>query len=161
MATPAPQPAPFDSAYAAPGSPGAAQVPAHPGTSACRLCGAQPAAQIAVRAHQGLLLMMRFHKIDGPFCRPCGTAAVRELTAKTLWQGWWSPFSLVFFSPFTLVWNLVASRKLTALPPPGPTAPGATRLQGGKPVHQRPMAYVAIIPLVWAVWFITDMITHA
>ncbi|MCX4682111.1 hypothetical protein OG413_43810 [Streptomyces sp. NBC_01433] len=163
MTAPAAQPSPFDPAYA--GQDGV-QAPAHhpgwqPAVPACRLCGAQPAAAVAVRAHQGLLLMMRFHKIDGPFCRSCGTAVVRELTTKTLWQGWWSPFSLVFFSPFTLVWNLLASRKLAALPAPGPPALGAARVQEGKPVHRRPMAYVAIVPLIWAVWFITGMITHA
>lgn len=114
-----------------------------------------------MRAHQGLLLVMRFHEIDGPFCRSCGTALVRELTTKTLWQGWWSPFSLVFFSPFTLVWNLLASRKLAALPTPGPPAHGASRIQEGKPVHQRPMAYVAVLPLIWAVWFVIGMINHA
>ena len=172
MSTPAPQPNTNASAYTPP--PWAKPVPetasasaasAHPGwhngVLACRICGAQPAAVVTVRAHQGLLLMMRFHKIDGPFCRSCGTALVRELTGKTLWQGWWSPFSLVFFSPFTLVWNLVVSRKLAALPMPGPPAPGAARVQEGKPVHRRPMAYIAILPLIWAVWFITGMITHA
>ncbi|MET9393707.1 hypothetical protein ABZY20_25410 [Streptomyces sp. NPDC006624] len=172
MSTPAAQPNPHASAYTPPPwtmpAPDAAQASgssAHPawhsGVLACRICGAQPAAAVTVRAHQGLLLMMRFHKIDGPFCRSCGTALVRELTTKTLWQGWWSPFSLVFFSPFTLVWNLLASRKLAALPTPGPPAHGASRIQEGKPVHQRPMAYVAVLPLIWAVWFVTGMITHA
>ena len=127
----------------------------------CRICGAQPAAAVSIRAHQGLLLMMRFRKIEGPFCRLCGTAFLRELTTQTLWQGWWSPLSLVFINAFTLVWNLVASRKLAALAPPGPTAPGATRIREGKPVHQRPMAYVAIAPAIWAGWVITNIIIHA
>jgi hypothetical protein len=144
------------------------QTPTHAGIPAwqptaltCRICEARPAATVTVRAHQGLLFMMRFHTVDGPFCRTCGTAVVRDLTTKTLWQGWWSPFSLVFFSPFTLVWNLFASRKLAELSPPGPTAPGTTRIPEGKPVHQRPMAYIAIVPLIWATWFINGMITHA
>ncbi|GHG13810.1 hypothetical protein ACFFSH_31095 [Streptomyces filamentosus] len=67
----------------------------------------------------------------------------------------------MFFSSFTLVWNLLASRKLAALPTPGPPAHDASRIQEGKPVHQRPMAYVAVLPLIWAVWFVTGMITHA
>ena len=152
MTTPAPQPNSFDPQSSALTS---MHTPDHPGGAAgqtavptCRICGAQPAATVSVRAHQGLLLMMRFRKFDGPFCRPCGIAVVRALTTKTLWQGWWSPFSLVFINAFTLVWNLVASRKLAALAPPGPTAPGATRIREGKPVHQRPMAYVAIRPLI-------------
>ncbi|MFJ2627689.1 hypothetical protein ACIO6T_30885 [Streptomyces sp. NPDC087532] len=161
MTTPAAQPGPQQH-----GVPTDSHASAHtgqqPGTPArCRACWAQPAANVTVRAHQGVLVVMRFHKVDGPFCRACGRAVIRRLTTATLCQGWWSPFSLVFFTPFTLVWNLVAHRKLAALTPPGPPIPGAERIPEGKPVHQRPLAYVAVVPLLWAVWFITGMVTHA
>ncbi|MFJ8011619.1 hypothetical protein [Streptomyces sp. NPDC096339] len=150
------------------GAPAGMQAPAHPGAPAwehgapfCRSCGAQPAAKVTFRAHQGLLIMMRFQKVEGPFCKSCGTSVARQMTTATMGLGWWSPFSLVFFSPFTLIWNLVAGRKLAALTPPGPALPGGTRLPEGKPVHQRPMAYLAIAPLIWAGWVITNIITHA
>ncbi|MFK0179665.1 hypothetical protein ACIQVR_27265 [Streptomyces xanthochromogenes] len=126
----------------------------------CRLCGAQPAVDVTVRAHRGLLFLMTFHRFEGPLCRRCGTAVVRRLTTLTLWQGWWSPFSLVVFTPCTLIWNAVVSRKLTALPWPGLPAPGAVRISEGKPVYRRPLAYVAVLPFVWAVWFITGIFIY-
>ncbi|MEV7525899.1 hypothetical protein [Streptomyces sp. NPDC091371] len=130
-----------------------AQAPA-PG---CRNCGALEAANFAVRAHVGVLIVMRFHSVDGPFCRQCGRALVRIMTTKTLWQGWWSPFSLVFFTPFTLVWNLIASIKFGKLEPSEP-APGRQQLEEGPPVYARPLAYVAIVPLLWATWVVANVI---
>ncbi|WP_172384711.1 hypothetical protein [Streptomyces sp. MNP-20] len=126
----------------------------------CRFCGAQPTADVTIRAHQGLLVIMRFQSEAGPWCRVCGIALVRHLTTRTLWQGWWSPFSLALLTPFTLISNLAAYRRLTALEPPGPVAPGAARPLEGAPVLKRPLAYVALVPLIWAVWFITGLITH-
>ncbi|WP_329155811.1 hypothetical protein OIU91_41265 (plasmid) [Streptomyces sp. NBC_01456] len=169
MTTPAaPQPSSFGPPNPSYGAPAGMQAPAHPGATAwqpgapiCRNCGAQPAVAVTVRAHQGLLIVMRFHKLDGPFCKACGTAVVRQLTTNTLGLGWWSPLSLVIFTPFTLIWNLVVSHKLAALPQPGPALPGASRLQEGKPVLRRPMAYLAIAPLIWAGWVIYNIITHA
>lgn len=147
--------------YAPAGYPQGGYLPNHPpAVPGCRLCGAQHVENIAVRAHQGFLLFMRFHRFDGPFCRSCGRAMVREMTSKTLWQGWWSPFSLVAFTPFTLLWNLVAHLKFSKLPQSVP-APGRQSLPEGTPVLRRPLAYVALIPAAWAVWVITGIITHA
>jgi hypothetical protein len=160
MTTPAAQPNPLDPPYVGQGTMGLPTYPGWPTALICRLCGAQPAADVTVRAHRGLLILMTFRRFEGPFCRSCGTAVVRRLTTATLWQGWWSPFSLVVFTPFTLVWNLVVSRKLATLSFPGPPAPGAVRIPEGKPVHQRPLAYVAVLPLVWAVWFITGIFIY-
>ncbi|MFB6614136.1 hypothetical protein ACFCV9_07950 [Streptomyces sp. NPDC056367] len=162
------QPNPYAQPNPSYGAPSGTQAPAHPGAPAwqpgvpiCRSCGAQPAAEVTVRAHMGLLIVMRFFKVDGPFCKSCGTSVVRDMTTNTLGMGWWSPFSLVFFSPFTLIWNLVVSRKLAALPAPGPAMPGASPRPEGKPVLHRPMAYLAIAPLIWVGWVITNIITHA
>lgn len=101
---------------------------------------------------------MRSQKIKGPFCRTCGIALVRSQTTKTLWQGWWSPISLVYSAPRTLVLNLLVSRELEALPLPEPAASGAAPLPVGKQVRHRPLAYVGLIPLVWAVWFVVSVI---
>jgi hypothetical protein len=112
---------------------------------------------VQVRAHQGLLLFMRWRTIDGPFCSTCGVALVRQLTTKTLWQGWWGPASLLAGTPFALLSNLNAYRQLRRLDPP--TQP-ASRPQAplGKPVLRRPLAYVALIPLCWATWLITSIV---
>lgn len=159
-------PNPYAAAPAGP-NPYAQQAPyagPHPGApyamapmAGCRNCGAPDAVNFAVRAHVGVLVMMRFHRVDGPFCRRCGRALVRIMTTKTLCQGWWSPFSLVLFTPFTLLWNLVAAARFAKLPPSEP-APGRQQLDEGRPVHARPLAYVAILPLLWATWVVSHVI---
>ena len=79
-----------------PGYPGYGPGPAMPphpvatpeqGAYGCRICGALPVADTKVRGHQGMVLLMRFLSRQGPFCRDCGLATVREMTASTLWQG--------------------------------------------------------------------------
>ncbi|UQX02417.1 hypothetical protein [Streptomyces sp. RerS4] len=138
-----------------PGQPGYA----HPGVpdAGCRVCGSPHTVNMSVRAHMGILILMRFFHQKGPFCRTCGRAMVRAMTTKTLVQGWWSPLSLVIFSPFTLIWNLIAAIRFSKLPPSEP-APGRQTLDEGPPVHARPLAYVAILPALWAVWVITNII---
>ncbi|WP_368396423.1 DUF6508 domain-containing protein [Streptomyces sclerotialus] len=124
-----------------------------PGQEACRFCGGMPAVRVTFRAHQGFLILMRFLKYDGPMCGNCGLAVHRAMTTATLWQGWWSPFSLFIFTPFTLIWNLVARRKVSKLPHPAPGQHGQ-RKDPGKPVYQRPLAYVALIPVLWIFFMI-------
>ncbi|RKT06232.1 hypothetical protein BX286_4270 [Streptomyces sp. 3211.6] len=139
---------PYDPAYAPPYG--------HAPAPGCRNCGAPQAALFSVRAHVGVLVLMRFHTLNGPFCRPCGRSLVRTLTTKTLCQGWWSPLSLVIFTPFTLIWNLLAAIKFGKLPDPTP-APGRQPLEEGPPVYARPLAYVAIVPLLWFTWVIANI----
>ncbi|WP_052713686.1 hypothetical protein [Streptomyces katrae] len=143
---------PHDPAYAPPYG--------HAPAPGCRNCGAPQAALFSVRAHVGVLVLMRFHTLNGPFCRPCGRSLVRTMTTKTLCQGWWSPLSLVLFTPFTLFWNLLAAIKFGKLPDPTP-APGRQPLEEGPPVHARPLAYVAIIPLLWFTWVIVNIYLDA
>lgn len=145
---------------AAPHDPAFAPPYAHAPAPGCRNCGAPEAANFAVRAHVGVLIMMRFHTLNGPFCRRCGRSLVRTMTTKTLCQGWWSPFSLVIFTPFTLLWNLIASIKFGKLPEPTP-APGRQPLEEGPPVHARPLAYVAIVPLLWFTWVAVNIYLDA
>ncbi|GAA3063972.1 hypothetical protein GCM10020000_54400 [Streptomyces olivoverticillatus] len=92
---------------------------------------------MTVRGHQGILVMMRFLSMKGPFCRNCGTAVVREMSGKTLWQGWWSPVSLVVITPLTLIWNLFIRARINKLPPPVPGQPGP-QLDPGIPAAQAP-----------------------
>ncbi|MBT2382187.1 hypothetical protein J7E86_00990 [Streptomyces sp. ISL-11] len=113
-----------------------------------------------MRSHQGLVLLMRFTRLEGPFCRTCGTSVFRDMTTRTLWQGWWSPFSLVLINPITIVINLVARAKLNKLPEPVPGQPGP-QLQPGKPVTSRPVALVALIPLGWWITLISQILIHA
>ncbi|QCX82632.1 hypothetical protein C9F11_45360 (plasmid) [Streptomyces sp. YIM 121038] len=162
----APQPPSYDNVRPHPAPPTQPTGPGYPWqpwpqSHSCIICRAQPVVETTIRAHMGAVVFMRFHSARGPWCQTCGIAVVRQLTTKTLWQGWWSPFSLALFTPFTLLSNLVAYRKLTALDPPGPAAPGATPLPEGPPVLQRPQSYIALVPLIWAVVFITALISQA
>ncbi|WP_405792370.1 hypothetical protein OG753_39180 [Streptomyces sp. NBC_00029] len=141
------------SAYAGP-APAAGQA-----SPPCRACGARIAVNFKVRAHMGILIMMKFEHLDGPFCRACGIAVVRQMTFRTLFLGWWGPLSLVILNPFTLVWNLTAYLKYSKLPPSAPL-PGRAHLDTGPPVLRRPLSYVALIPLAWAIWVVTQIVTH-
>ncbi|MET9762180.1 hypothetical protein ABZ016_24500 [Streptomyces sp. NPDC006372] len=39
------------------------------------------------------------------------------MTTRTLWQGWWSPLSLIVGAPLALLQNFLAYRRLRQLPP--------------------------------------------
>lgn len=119
----------------------------------CRFCGGSPAADVTFRAHQALLVLMRFKTMTGPMCLTCGLAVYRTLTTYTLWQGWWSPLSLFLFAPVTLVRNVLAVRHVRKLGAPGPGTTGP-RFDPGVPVRRRPHAYVALVPVLWVVTMI-------
>jgi hypothetical protein len=104
-----------------------------------------PAVEATVRGHQGFLVMMRFLRLPGPFCRDCGTATVRRMTANSLWQGWWGIASMVI-NPVTMLMNLATWLKLRKLPAPVPGAPG-TPLPTGRPLYLRPQVLGLLVPL--------------
>lgn len=115
------------------------------GGPGCTLCGGYPAVPATVRGHQGLLVMMRFLKRRGNFCRDCGIATHREMTTKTLWQGWWGFLSFAI-TPITLLINLGARGKFNKLPPP--TGGARPPLDRGKPIFARAGAYGIVVPVV-------------
>jgi hypothetical protein len=102
---------------------------------------------------------MTFRKLDGPMCGTCGVAVYRALTTETLWQGWWSPFSLFLFTPFTLLHNLVVSRRVKKLQAPAPGQHGR-QVDPGVPVHRRPLAYVGLVPVLWLLFMIVSGLTQ-
>lgn len=104
---------PQTNGYAVPGA-------AYPGGGyaaqmSCRFCGTAPAVDVTFRAHRAMIFLMTFRKLEGPMCHSCGMQVYKKLTTETLWQGWWSPASLVIFTPFTLIWNVIASGKVKKL----------------------------------------------
>ncbi|MFE0189579.1 hypothetical protein [Streptomyces sp. NPDC058989] len=114
----------------------------------CEFCGAQPAVRATVRGHQGILFLMRFLSRSAVFCRSCGLATYREMSAKTLWQGWWSPLSVVI-TPITLLVNLgprARFRKLAA--PAGGFGPS---LDPGRSLLRRPEALLFLVPMALVV----------
>src|SRR5690349_5367533 len=53
-------------------------------TQQCRFCGCVPAANVTFRGHQGMIVIMRFLRLEGPFCRDCGLSTFRRMTSRTL-----------------------------------------------------------------------------
>ncbi|MFF9817730.1 hypothetical protein [Streptomyces sp. NPDC014006] len=102
---------------------------------------------------------MTFRKLDGMMCATCGLAVYRALTTETLWQGWWSPFSLVLLTPFTLIHNLVVSRKVKKLQAPAPGQHGQ-QIDPGVPIHRRPLAYVGLAPVLWILFVVISGLTQ-
>ncbi|GAA1518187.1 LppU/SCO3897 family protein [Kribbella lupini] len=116
------------------------------GALQCRFCGAVPAVQATVRGHMGLIILMRFLKLEGPFCKTCGTASVRDMTAKSLWQGWWGIGSAIV-NPFTMLSNIGPWKKFQELPEPMPGAPGRP-MNPGKPLFKRPEILGLLLPVL-------------
>jgi hypothetical protein len=114
------------------------------GQMVCRFCGGYPAVDATVRGHQGLVILMRFLKLQGPFCRTCGTASVRDMTAKSLWQGWWGIGSAIV-NPITMLMNIGPMQQFKNLPEPTP-GPGRP-MNPGKPLFQRPAILGLLLPV--------------
>ncbi|MQS13204.1 hypothetical protein F7Q99_13155 [Streptomyces kaniharaensis] len=156
-----PAPPPPDPAYGYPqqapgyGYPAAAAQ----GGPVCRVCGGFPAVQTTVRGHQGIIVIMRFLKQHGPFCRVCGDATVRNMSARTLVQGWWSYLGSVF-TLVTLLLNLGAHNKIKQLPPPAPGTHGP-QLDPGVPLARRPHIFMLLLPAGWIITVIALIATGA
>ena len=113
--------------------------------AACQVCGATPAAPVTIRGHQGMVVMMRFLRREGMFCRTCALASFRDMQADTMVMGWWGPLS-VLITPFTLLGNLSTLSGIRRIPEPV-TAGFRPPLDPGKPVFRRPAGILALIPL--------------
>jgi hypothetical protein len=99
-----------------------------------------------VRGHQGMIILMRFLKLRGPFCRTCGIASVRDMTSKSLWQGWWGVGSSII-NPITMLMNIGPMQKFKRLPEPTP-GPGQP-MNPGKPLFQRPAILMLLLPIAF------------
>ncbi|GAB3807730.1 hypothetical protein [Micromonospora zhanjiangensis] len=134
---------PHQPQYAQPQSTG--QMAAGAAELSCRLCASVPAAKAKFRGHQGMLVIMRFLSLDGPFCRDCGLATYRTMTSRTLVQGWYGYASFII-TPITVLWNLVPRGKVAGLPAPRPAAHGQSRrpLDPGPPLLLRPMSIIGL-----------------
>lgn len=116
----------------------------------CRFCGCVPAAETTFRGHRGMIIMMSFLHMKGPFCRDCGLSVFRDMTAKTLIGGWWGYLSFAI-TPFTVLINLARRGKVANLAPPMPPPDGSehgTPADPGPPLMTRPIAIIgAGVPL--------------
>ena len=105
------------------GAPAFAPQAAPPLYVTCRFCGCRPVLDAKARGHRGMIILMQFRSVGGPFCRSCGLAVTRKLSADTLVQGWWGAASF-FITPVILLLNVLLLNRLASLPQPNP---GSTR----------------------------------
>ncbi|MEO3785316.1 hypothetical protein ABGB12_18455 [Actinocorallia sp. B10E7] len=105
--------------------------------------------------------MMQFLSSEGPFCRYCGLAVFRDMTAKSLLLGWYGALSLLI-NPLTVLINLVLRSKVANLPdpvPPNDGRPYGRPFDPGPPLMSRPIAIIgAALPfLVLALMVIVNL----
>ncbi|MEU6238801.1 hypothetical protein [Kitasatospora sp. NPDC047058] len=98
------------------------------------------------RGHLGLIVILKYLKRRGPYCRSCGIATHREMTSDSLWQGWWGIPSMIV-NPIIMLINIPQRLKVNKLPEPLPGAPRPP-MNPGKPVYLRPTMVGLIIPAV-------------
>jgi hypothetical protein len=94
-----------------------------------------------------MVLMMQFRTLSGPFCRDCGIATVRRMSAETLWQGWWGLASF-FITPFILLINLVRRIQFGRMPEPVRLIGAPVPMPVGRPLYLRWAIVGALVPLV-------------
>lgn len=101
----------------------------------CQICGRQPATELTIRRHVGMIVLQKFVRFRGTLCRDHGVQLSKEFLRKTLVQGWWGLIS--FFVNFYAVYaDLVALSRANRLGPPV-----------GAPARRQPSAYAgALIP---------------
>jgi hypothetical protein len=111
----------------------------------CRFCGNVPAVDVTFRGHRGMVFLMQFLHVKGPFCRDCGLATFRDMSAKTLVQGWWGYASSII-TPVTLLINAARRGKVASLEPPRPPAhgPSGRPMDPGAPLFTRPAALIGL-----------------
>jgi hypothetical protein len=109
-----------------------------------------------------MITMMESRRMDGPFCRDCGVAVFREMTADTLLKGWYAAYSL-FATPATVLVNVVRRRKVTRLDPPRPPGHGPSRrpMDPGDPLIARPAAVLGPLPALLFVAVIVGILVNA
>jgi hypothetical protein len=104
-----------------------------------------------------MIIVLQPRSLKGPFCRDCGLAAVRKLSADTLWQGWWGYFSIVA-APMTLLINFAFWLRVRRLATP--TRPAGWRgADPGRPLLLRPAAIGFLIPIA-LILIIVAAISH-
>lgn len=130
--------------------------PAQAGALTCRVCGAQPAAEVVMHQHVGLILWGIRRTFRSVCCRDCGLAFFRQKQNLTLLTGWWGWISFGLWNPIAIIGNLVSRGEVMKLPAPVRPA-GATAIDPGRPVYLRPGMILSCV-LVLIVLFLIVVI---
>jgi hypothetical protein len=98
----------------------------------CSVCRRTPTRRLTIRRHQGIIVFMRFFRIDKSLCRDHGIALTRSALKQTAAQGWWGVLS-VFINLYDVLWDLrvlAGYKRMPAAPPiPQPAAGGRIQMR--------------------------------
>jgi hypothetical protein len=125
----------------------------------CTECGATPGAEAIFRAQRVVLVIRHPEIARGPFCRECGIGTFRRYTAYTVARGWKGLFALL--TPWIVARNLIARRRILALPEGYDSPPIRPQIRAGKPIWRRKQIFgllqpvVAVAVVLGVVWLFT------
>jgi len=80
------------------------------GAVACRYCGQSPAVKGTFNSVTGMVILMRFGTIEGPFCATCADSAFGRVQRRTALTGWFGVLSFIA-TPFVLLSNALLLAK--------------------------------------------------
>jgi hypothetical protein len=110
----------------------------------CMVCGRGPALKVTMRSVTGIIIAFRTRRIDGVFCRDCGTAMARQTLNRTLITGWWGLFGAWIATLIFAVVDAIALGRFRRLPAPV-GEPKAQPLKPGRSLFQRVGIYMAAV----------------
>ena len=122
-----------------------AQAPAT-APDACTYCGRQPSAQLKIRSGTGMVFLSQWRKIEGRYCRDCGSALATHELNRTMTRGWFGIVSF-FMNWYAVALDVIALRKAKALPSATGTAIKPP-VAAGAPLWKRAGLYVTVAVLV-------------
>lgn len=93
-----------------------------------------------------MIVVFQLRTLKGPFCRDCGIAAIRTMSAQTLWQGWWGLASLAI-TLIVLLINLVHRIRFDRVSSPPRASGEPLPNDPGRPLFLRPAILGLLVPL--------------
>jgi hypothetical protein len=138
-----------------------AKAPVPDASPPCRNCDRTPTVDTTFRSLAATRRSWIMKRQSGPFCRDCGIASFRAMTARTFVKGWWNP-GAVFAATYIVIVNTVRRRKVAALLTPQFEVAGRHPSPVGNPLFLRRESLGALVPVVFfggivlAAWTLTS-----
>jgi hypothetical protein len=104
-----------------------------------------------------MIVVMQFRSLKGPYCQDCGIATLRNMSGKTMWQGWWG-FGSLIAAPVTLLINVVHRIRFAGMVAPVRKPGSKPPIDKGKPLYLRPVILGLAVPLFVAVILIAGLV---
>jgi hypothetical protein len=92
----------------------------------CEMCGRLPAKHFLVRRHVGLVVRMKWYKVEADLCRDHALSVSRSFLLRTLVQGWWGYLS-IFINSYVVGLDLFQVARAIFMRKPGRSDPFAAQ----------------------------------